>query len=190
MEMSEAGDKNVSEDVGGGEPKPRKSEIGFWTLCVLVLIGTLTTLMGFSAYPWIEPRGSMSSAGSDVVYGWWQPLLPLMPILILIALLALSVGKLFFHMAWRRVFWVGIAIAGLISLYPFYQLTNPPVDLPLASLFASSEGLVPGLWLWSEQVAGPAGTGFYVALAGSLLMTVSAIIGVFGRSPTMCGDQR
>lgn len=170
--MEQPGIENEKEDTF-------RPFIPYSVVVALVAIGALIVIGSFYAQPWMAsvPR---SLTGSELVYGWWRFTIPIAPLLVLVLMLALARRMLRLNTSQHRALSVGIVLVGLLSLFPFYRLVYPPSDSVLASVIDESS-LSPGLWLWSQNVAGHADTGFYVALVGAVLLIIGAIGGLFGR---------
>ncbi len=166
-------------DIENEKEDTFKPFIPYSIIVALVVIGVLIVLSSFYSQAWIV-SGPHSFTGSELVYGWWRFTIPVAPLLVLVLMLLLARRILRLNTSQHRLLSVGIVLVGLLSLFPFYRLVNPPSDLPLASVFGSSESLNPGLWLWSQNVASPAENGFFVALVGTVLLIIGAIGGLFG----------
>jgi hypothetical protein len=141
----------------------------------LVTIGAAVVLLGFTQFRWLALSAFYGDVtGAEACYGWWKYLLPAVAILVLVALAC----RAYFVTLRHRAFWIGIAFAGIVSLYPFYRLLNPGTDTVLGTVKVEH---APGVWIVSENYATFADTGFYVTLAGTLLLTVGALSGLIGK---------
>ncbi len=142
----------------------------------LVAVGAAIMLLGYFSFSWIDISYPLSSTeGPEFCYGWWRYLIPTVAVLVLVGLVA----RTFLKIRGSRLFWIGVAILGVSSLYPFYRLMNPGPDMLLAQVHITHSS---GIWVVSEIRAGLAGSGFYITLAGALLLISAALGALAGRT--------
>lgn len=157
--------------------------------CKIIGMGAAATLIGFSLLPWaLSPwEASKSATGLQMALGsTFSPLRELVPgllgyspstpgawmYLVPIAAILMFVGVLVVggrSLEWRRAYWMAIAIAGLISFYPFYRLFSDNT-----------------LWVLTQDSAfqyqvRSSGVGFFVSLASITIMFIGAMGGMVGR---------
>ena len=164
----------------------------------IVGIGVLTMLAGFFLLPWTSDYNNFGAkvniTGFQMVWGeifsppilrqllrqlvvgqsspikstpgLWPLLIPIAAILVLIGVF--TVDR---FLKWRRVYWILVVVAGLTSAYPLYRLLGNDTIWVLAVNSA-----------FTYHPRSNSGIGFFITLAGILIVIVGAIGGLAGRS--------